>query len=356
VLLALCAMSSSLLTAWGAHYRPPDPGAAAAHDFLAGQLRLTSDDIDRLDRGRIVSRTLEPTDRKDIAAVAVVRVDAPKERLIERFRRIDAFDGGALMMEAGRFGTPPAMDDLAGLTLEDEDMEALRRCRPGSCKMKMSEESIRRLADVDWASADARSQATRVLKTMILEYASRYVAEGSASLPAFVDHQPHVVPGEEFDILLRRAPELEQRVPSLFRYLHAFPSATLDPSEMYLYWSKEKFGLKPVVSVTHLTIHRQEGTPSVTVAARQVYATHYFDASLGLTMLVDVSSGSRGFYMVYLNRSRTSSLAGWFRRMARGTIEARTRDGLRRFLAVMKHRLERDGPDGPSPPLELQVR
>jgi hypothetical protein len=222
--------------------------------------------------------------------------------------------------------------------------------------MKMSEESIRRLAGVDWSSADARSQATGVLKTMILEYTRRYVAWGGASLPPFVDHEPHVVPAEEFDILLRRTPELEQRVPSLFRYLHAFPSATLDPSEMYIYWSKERFGLKPVVSVTHLTIHQQQGTPSVTIAARQVYATHYFDASLGLTMLVDVSSGSRGFYMVYLNRSRTSSLAGWFRRMARGTIEARTRDGLRRFLAVMKHQLEQDGPDDLRPPLGLPIR
>ena len=73
-----------------------------------------------------------------------------------------------------------------------------------------------------------------------------------------------------------------------------------------VYWSRELygFGLKPLINVTHTTVHK--ANPSVTViAAKQIWASHYYDGSLGFTVLVDASPGT---YLVYLNRSRIDLL------------------------------------------------
>jgi hypothetical protein len=52
-----------------------------------------------------------------------------------------------------------------------------------------------------------------------------------------------------------------------------------------VYWSKEKFGLQPVVSLTHVAIYKRplpDGT-NVLIASKGIYATRYFEALLGPT-------------------------------------------------------------------------
>ena len=45
-----------------------------------------------------------------------------------------------------------------------------------------------------------------------------------------------------------------------------------------LYWAKDTFGLKPVVSAYHATIYR--GPRGLLIANKLLAATHYFNASL----------------------------------------------------------------------------
>jgi len=62
--------------------------------------------------------------------------------------------------------------------------------------------------------------------------------------------------------------------------------------------------MKALVNVLHVTFYR--ASPSVTViATKQIWASHYYDGSLGITVLVDASPGT---YLVYLNRSRIDLL------------------------------------------------
>jgi hypothetical protein len=41
------------------------------------------------------------------------------------------------------------------------------------------------------------------------------------------------------------------------------------------------------------------------IASKQIWASHYYDGSLGITVLVDANPGT---YLVYLNRSRIDLL------------------------------------------------
>jgi hypothetical protein len=119
-----------------------------------------------------------------------------------------------------------------------------------------------------------------------------------------------------------------------------------DVSE-FLYWSIETFGLKPVTSITHVSIYVQP--ERTVVASKQIYASHYFDASLGLTAALDdpgAVSGP-GMYLLYLNRSRIDLLSGFFGGLRRAVLRGRLRDGMRRNLVDAVRKLESSCSDYP---------
>ena len=108
----------------------------------------------------------------------------------------------------------------------------------------------------------------------------------------------------------------------------------------FLYWSTESFGLKPVASITHVFIYVQPGR--VVTASKQLYASHYFDASLGLAAALEDRSdpSTPGMFLVYLNRSRIDLLGGFFGGLRRAILRGRLRDGMRKNLAEVIRELE----------------
>ncbi len=102
--------------------------------------------------------------------------------------------------------------------------------------------------------------------------------------------------------------------------------------------------MKDVVSITHVTIYSREieGRLQVFIASKQAYASHYFDSSLGITVVLEDedAEGTPTNYLVYLNRSRTLDLAGSFSGLRRRIVEGRTKDGMEKNMRYMKARLE----------------
>jgi hypothetical protein len=62
------------------------------------------------------------------------------------------------------------------------------------------------------------------------------------------------------------------------------PAVPTPGAEEFLYWSKERFGGKAVISATHVRIYRPTGMQAVevVVTSTQVFASHYLDASPGM--------------------------------------------------------------------------
>jgi hypothetical protein len=109
-----------------------------------------------------------------------------------------------------------------------------------------------------------------------------------------------------------------------------------------MYWSKEKVGRRTVVSVTHLAIMRldDESPAEFAIASRQIYGTHYFDASLGLTVLVpDRRTASALTYVVYLNRSRVDVFGGLFGGVARHIVTSKARSTVADTLTRLQKRM-----------------
>jgi hypothetical protein len=102
--------------------------------------------------------------------------------------------------------------------------------------------------------------------------------------------------------------------------------------------------MKPVVSVTHVSIYKRN-TPSglhVLIASKGIYATHYFEVSLGMTGFVQCLSEPNRSYLIYINRSRADALRGLLAGLKRSLISGSVRDGARKNMELIKEKLERD--------------
>lgn len=320
------------------------PGSSEALRFFRDQIGLPEEDLRRLRQGEPVTRTLGTGDGRDIAAFGAIRVTADPRDLIRAFHDIEVFKRSDIVLEIGRFSDPPRLADLEGLSLEREDFDDLRGCRPGDCELRLGADDIARLRKAaEPRTSQAFADTERLMRQVLFDRLQAYRRGGNAALAPYADKQPPLVFTEPLDALLGGAAALEEYAPDLVRYLSSYPSGRPTGTDEFFYWSKEKFARKPVVSLTHVVIREQvRGTSRVSaIVSKQIYASHYFDASLGSSLLFDdgEAPGER-FYLVYLNRSRNPGLGGLFGPFVRPIVRGRVRDGMSEHLMNVRARIE----------------
>jgi hypothetical protein len=174
----------------------------------------------------------------------------------------------------------------------------------------------------------------------LFSYIETYMHQGNSALIEYRDESKPVRLADEFRAVLAALPGLAGFAPEFQEYLDRYPTAVLPDVREFFYWSTESFGLKPVASVTHVSIYAQPGR--IVIASKQIYASHYFDASLGLTAALDDGADARGpsMYLVYLNRSRIDFLSGFLGGFRRAILRGRLRDGMQKNLVEVVRKLE----------------
>jgi hypothetical protein len=140
--------------------------------------------------------------------------------------------------------------------------------------------------------------------------------------------------------VLRNSPALAALVPGLPDHLKNFPSSRLSDAEDFLYWSKEKFGYAPFISVTHVSIVCPSAATCV-MTTKDVYSSRYIDASLAIAVATDTLESPEAFILVYGNRSRANALKGGFSGLRRMLVERRARGSLDENLRNLKIALEK---------------
>jgi hypothetical protein len=326
----------------------PDRLSASAgrepHEFLRTVAGFSPSELAALEGGAPVAKVLD-TDRREVAIVGAVRVKAPRERLFDQYRNVAALRRSQIFMEVGTFSSTPRVEDLVGLTFEDSDLDTIRECKPGDCGVRLPAESMARFQrDVNWHAADWRQQAGSSWRRQLVDYVAGYLAGGNQALAEYQNKDVPLSVAQEFKILFDESRYFRPAAPEFFGYLERFPTVPLEGVENILYWDKEAFGLRPVVGLTHLTLYASPAggspvVPSALVATKQIYATHYFDAALGLSLVFD--DNASGFYMLSINRARTRSLTSFLRGVVRFTVRKRSRDAMEKILSATKLTLER---------------
>ena len=320
---------------------PPEPLT-----FLGRQLGFSPTDLAALDTGQVLVKLPKTTETREVAAVAIARLDIPTEFFVERVRDIESFKKGKNVLQIGKFGNPPRLSDLAGLTVDQVDIDDIRRCEVKRCDLKMSAKFIERFRkEVDWSSPKYRDRVTQIVHQMLLEQLQDYLKAGNAALVKYEDKASALGLADEMRSLLKPAPYMYGYAPTFQKHLEEFPLTAAGDAknfEEFAYWSKEEFGMKPVISMTHVTIYRGSlGASDAIVASKGIYASHYLESSLGLTALArNADSHPSRSYLIYVNRSRTDALRGMFSGMKRSLIGGRLRDGAKRSMETIKTKLE----------------
>ena len=318
-----------------------------ARAFLTAAFSLSPADIAHIDNGQIVARTLEVKHRREVATLGIVRIQTTPEVYIERLRDIVNFKRTDGILQIGTFSNPPQLGDVASLTLDEGDLRRLRECRVEDCGVRLSADGIERIRrEVDWQADDAATKASSLVRRLLVDYVTRYRESGAAAAMEYADTPSPLNVADEFASLVEADTETWKHVPRLRRHLLEYPAATDEAMSDFIYWSRERVHSRPVISITHVAIAAavDDGPVTYAIASKQIYAMHYFDASLGLTLLVrDSSAPSPATYVVYLNRSRIDLFDGMFGGVARRIVAGRARSLVAQQLARLQRSLAAPG-------------
>ncbi|MGH7333782.1 MAG: hypothetical protein ACREKS_13780, partial [Candidatus Rokuibacteriota bacterium] len=202
--------------------------------------------------------------------------------------------------------------------------------------------------EMDWSAPDLQTQMNAYARRRLVEYVTDYRARGDSAMAVYDDRgHVNVRASDAFAGLLAESPYVYQNVPSLERYLSSYPRGTLaggDATEV-LFWSEDLLPrLRPILSVTHQVVYTPPELPGVTiVAAKQIYANHYFEAAVDLTCVVDRqrADGRPGSYLLVLRRYRFDNLPSGGLLNIRGRAIGALRDQLLTDLRRQKTTAER---------------
>jgi hypothetical protein len=317
--------------------------ADRARELLSATFGVGQSDLARIASGRVYSRTLPVQHDREVATLGIIRIATESRKYVDLLTDIATFKKDDKILQIGTFSTAPSPGDLADLTLEDEDIRSLRDCRVGKCNVQLSADAIERFRnEVNWKSPDASRQAMTLLHKTLADYVKDYLRSGSAAAMEYADASGTLSLADEFSSMVAADTATWPRVPGLRRHLLGFPSAKADGAKDLVYWSKERVHRRPVVSVTHLAIVPGERDSPVeyAVASRQIYAMHYFDASLGITLLIPDKAARPATYVVYLNRSRIDLFDGLWGGLARSVVKGKARSLVAEQLERLRKTLE----------------
>ena len=286
-------------------------------------------DFAALQLNQPVVRLTPVSDKREVAVSGLVNIRAGAEEFLGSYRDSLTQKSNPAIVEIGSFSSEPSINDLNSLTLETGDIEDLKECVVGDCEVKLSAPMIERFRkEIDWDAPNYQLAVTNLFKQMLLEYVRDYRARGEAALIEYNDKRDEVSLADEQRALNASSSYINDLINAA--------KSDLQLAEDSIVWSKIKFGLKPVFAINHVKIYRRnsEAGPQVLIASNQIYANHYFDASLALTAFVNIPGVNQGAYLVYENRSRADGLDGPFGKIKRGVVEKKALEGLK---AILEH-------------------
>jgi len=317
-----------------------DPPTAVLTSF-----GLTADHIAAIDDGKPVARVLSWGTSSEVYVFGAVHVDGSPDVYVSAARDVTRLRGTEGYSGVGELSDNASVADLAALTLDPDDVKALKNCREGSCDVQLPTASIQAFRDgVNWSRPDTVDQANALARPMVLQLLRAYREGGNDALGDYRDKQNPALVAEQFRTMVSRASALPDVLPELRQYLLDYPNAQLADADSFFYWEKVSFGLKPTIRVNHgVTYRRRTGEREVAVVAiKQLYASHYFHTALDLSVCVDdgAAGAAHGFYLLTLKGSQQEGLTGVKGSVLRKIVVDKTRGSLESALASIKRSVE----------------
>ena len=319
--------------------RAQQPPQALA-EFLRQTVGLEAAQLAAVERGEPVVKVLETLNKRDVAVLGIVAADASRESYVKRLRDFRTSLRTPSRSSLGLFSDPAIPADVQALSLDERDADDLRKCQPGKCDFKLPATEMQRMRErASGSTGDDLAQLTAYARQRLLEYATDYRARGDTAMVVY-DDRGNVRASVAFADLLAQSPYVYQYAPTLARFLTSYPRVKLDGVDEALFWAETQAPrMRRTLTVTHLTIYSPPELPGTTLAAaKQIYASHYFEAAFDLTTIIDrpKPSGPSGLYLIVLRRFRFDNLPSGGLLNIRGKVIGSLRDQMLADLAREK--------------------
>lgn len=320
-------------------------GTGEPQKFFREYVGLSDDQIESIRAGKAVAKVIESRTPDEVFVFGSVYVQATPESYLKLASDMDALRKLPNYLAIRKFSDPPQLSDLQGFDLEADDINKLKDCKEGHCDVQLPTEAMETFQrSVDWSAPDAAAQANRVGQKMAFQALQQYMQGGNAALGTYRDKGHPTVVAETFASLISRSQALPVYLPALDRYLTDYPKAKSDNIASEFHWEKVNFGLKPTLRIVQKIVYRGTSAtdPTYAVAEKQLYASHYFQTALDLTVCVkDTERPSpAGFYIITLKGSKQAGLTGFKGSILRKVAVDKTRSSLERSLVAIKQKLE----------------
>jgi len=306
---------------------------------------LSDDQVQSIRNGKALAKVLPSRTPDEVFVFGSVYVESTPERYLKMALDVDALRKLPTYLAIRKFSDPPRLSDLEGFTLEEEDIKELKNCKAGHCEIQLPAEAMEAFQQsVNWSAPDSAAQANRLGQQMVLEALLRYIQGGNTALGTYRDKSHPAAVAETFQSLMSWSKSLPVYLPELQGYLLDYPNQKSENFESEFYWEKVNFGLKPTLRLVQAVVYRGETSAGrvLAVAEKQLYASHYFQTALDLTVCVRDSGHPerKGFFLITLKGSKQAGLTGLKGGIVRKVAVDKTRSSLERGLAALKRELE----------------
>jgi len=312
--------------------------------FFQDSVALTPDQIAAIRSGQPVAKNLPSRTPAEVFLFGAIYIHATPESYLKFAQDFDRLRKLPNYLAVGVFSNPPQASDLKDFSFDNDDIKALKNCKPGDCLIQMPTNSIEALSSIDWSAPDVGDQVNRQLQKTALQSLLNYQQQGNPVLGVYNDKRDPTEVPQQFAYMLSYSKALPESLPDFYQYLLDYPRAKPSNVENAFYWARVKFGLKPTLRIVQMVT--LQGNPSdpvaYAIAQKQLYASHYFETALDLSFCVRGSDDSKlpGFYLIMAMGSEQAGLTGVKGSIVRKTAVGRSVSNLQNALRNIKTTLE----------------
>lgn len=312
------------------------------HKFFREFAGLNGEQIVAIRSGKPIAKVIESPTPDEVYVFGSVYVEATPESYLKLATDIDTLRKLPSYLAIQSFSDPPQLSDLEGFTLEQQDITELKNCKAEHCQLQLPTEAIEEFQQsIDWSAPDVADRVNRLAQRLALQALTEYMKGGNTALGAYRDKKHPAAVAETFASLIGRFEALPVYLPELNDYLLDYPSAKSENVQAGFYWEKVNFGLKPTFRIVQKIVYRGAigKEPAYAVAEKQIYASHYFQTALDLSVCIKDPQRS-GFYIITVKGSKQAGLTGLKGSIVRKVAVDKTRSSLERVLVTIKQKLE----------------
>ena len=310
--------------------------------FFREFVGLSEDQIGAIRSGKAVAKVVESRTPDEVFVFGSVYIEASPEKYVELASDLDALRKLPGYLAIQSFNDPPRPSDLEGFALERQDIDELKNCKVGHCEVQLPTEAMEGFKQsIDWSAPDVANKVNHLARQMALQALVNYMNGGNTALGVYRDKNHPAAVAETFEALITRLSALPVYLPELNEYLLSYPKAKSDKVQAAFYWEEVNFGLKPTFRIVQRVVYRgaNPSGPAYAVAEKQIYASHYFEAALDITVCVR-DAQRPGFYIITVKGSKQAGLTGLKGSIVRKVAVDKARSSLERVLVTIKQRLE----------------